>query len=130
VWKKGGILGMVERGGRWVLGLVFLLAGLNGWAVFFGFSPFLPTSPKAMEFFQFPYLLFTEKSIEVIGGFLLLFNRFVPLTLAVLAPIVINIFLFHLFVDPSLLPLAVLLVVLETYLLWNHRQRYRPLLEA
>jgi hypothetical protein len=47
-------------------------------------------------------------------------NRWVPLALNVLAPIALNILLFHLFVDSSLLPLALLLTVLESVLLWTH----------
>lgn len=115
---------------RWIMGAIFVLAGLNGWLVSFGYSPFLPTSPKAMDFFQFPYLLFTEKTVEVIGGLLLLSNRFVPLTLIILAPIVGNILLFHLFADLSLLPLAMVLTVLEGILLWHYRACYQPLLRA
>jgi hypothetical protein len=113
-----------------VLGLIFLLAGLNGWIVFFGFSPLLPTSPEAMAFFRYPYLLFTEKTVEVAGGLLLLTNRWVPFALYMLAPIVLNILLFHLFVDYSLLPLALLLTVLEGVLLWIYRDHFQGIIQS
>jgi len=113
-----------------VLGLIFLLAGLNGCVVFFGFSPFLPTSPEAMAFFRYPYLLFTEKIVEVAAGLLLLTNRWVPLALNALAPIVLNILLFHLFVDFSLLPLALLITVLEGVLLWTYRDHFQGLFKS
>ncbi|MBA4495161.1 hypothetical protein ACFO25_10225 [Paenactinomyces guangxiensis] len=115
--------------GRLLLGLIFLLAGINGLIVFFGLTPPLPTSPEAMELFRFKYLLFTEKSLEVICGLLLIFNRYTTLAIAMLAPFVVNILLFHLFVDLSMLPLAILVTFLEGYLLWNDRKSFYSLLE-
>jgi hypothetical protein len=70
------------------------------------------------------YLLFFEKSIEVILGVLLVWGRFVPLALAGLFPIIVNIFAFHLFEDPSLLPLAFVLMIIEVFLLWKYREYY------
>ena len=56
---------------RVFLGVVFLLAGLNGYFVIFGLEPFIATSPEAMALFEFEYLLIVEKSLEVICGILL-----------------------------------------------------------
>lgn len=109
---------------RLLLSLIFLGAGFNGWVVILGYEPVFPTSPKAMELLT-GYLLVLEKSVELICGLLLVANRYIPATLAVLAPIVVNILFFHLFVDPSLLPLAVLVFLLEAYLLWLYRDRYK-----
>jgi hypothetical protein len=90
---------------RILLGLIFLSAGINGLVVFFGFSPIFPTSPKAMELFRFKYL-----DREIHRGPLRLVTSFQSVTLAInmLAPLVVNILLFHIFVDPSLLPLGLL----------------------
>ncbi|HZG17902.1 MAG TPA: hypothetical protein VE710_23265 [Candidatus Bathyarchaeia archaeon] len=112
---------------RIVLGLIFLCAGGNGWIVILGFPPIFPTSPQAMELLT-GYLLVLEKTTEVLAGLLLLANRFIPATLAVLAPIVVNILLFHLFVDPALLLLALLVFLPEVYLLWVFRNSFRSLL--
>ena len=51
-------------------------------------------------------------AFQVIGGALLLANRYVPLALAVLAPVIVNILTFHLLMAPSGLPLAVFVPVL------------------
>src|SRR5690625_1056016 len=80
-------------------------------------------------FFEFRYLLIVEKSLEIICGVLLLINRFTPLTLAILLPIVANIFLFHLFIDHSLLPLAIFLVIILSYLLFCYRKSFISLFE-
>jgi uncharacterized membrane protein YphA (DoxX/SURF4 family) len=114
---------------RLFLGFIFLVAGLNGYFVILGLEPFIATSPDAMALFEFNYLLIVEKTIEVICGILLLVNQFIPLALAILSPIVANIFLLHLFLDPSLLPLAVLLVVTHGYSLFYYRWNFMSLLE-
>ena len=113
---------------RILLSLIFLGAGFNGWVVILGFDPVFPTSPKAMELLT-GYLLVLEKSTELVCGLLLLLNFFIPATLAILAPIVVNILLFHIFVDPILLPLAIIVCVLEAYLLWIYRENYKSLFE-
>jgi hypothetical protein len=50
--------------------------------------------------------------LQVIGGALLLVNRFVPLALTILAPVIVNILSFHALMAPSGLPLAVFVTVL------------------
>jgi uncharacterized membrane protein YphA (DoxX/SURF4 family) len=113
-----------------VLGAIFLGAGLNGYAVLFGFEPFASTSPDAMEFLGDGYLLALEKGVEIIAGVLLIIRRFVPLVLVVLAGIIINILAFHLFVDPELLGLAILVAVLEGFLAWHYRASFQGLLKS
>ncbi|EMR07324.1 hypothetical protein C772_00340 [Bhargavaea cecembensis DSE10] len=112
---------------RLLLGIIFLGAGINGYVVFFGFEPFIATSPEAMALFMFDYLLFVEKSLEIICGILLLTNQFVPLALAMLSPIVANIFLLHLFVDPSMLAFAVVVVLLYGLLFYQNKSHFSGL---
>lgn len=113
-----------------LLGLIFLGAGLNGYVVLFGFEAFAPTSPAAMEFLGDGYFLALEKGVEIIAGVLLLIGRFVPLTLLVLASIIVNILAFHIFVDSDLLVLALFITVLEGILIWYYRDNYKSLLES
>ncbi|WP_428907990.1 hypothetical protein [Niallia sp. Krafla_26] len=113
-----------------LLGLIFLGAGLNGYAVLFGFDPFAPTSPAAMDFLGDGYLLALEKGVEIIAGILLLIGRFVPLVLTVLAGLIVNILAFHIFVDPELLLLAIFITLLEVILVWNYRDRFMGLLKS
>ena len=77
----------IECVARFFLGIVFLVAGINGYVYLFGLEPFVATSPEAMQLFQFDYLLVVEKSLEIICGILLLANRYVSLALAILAPL-------------------------------------------
>ncbi|WP_453993839.1 hypothetical protein [Bacillus nitroreducens] len=112
-----------------LLGLIFLGAGLNGYAVLLDFEPFAPTSPAAMEFLGDGYLLAMEKGVEIIAGILLMIRRYVPLALVMLAGLIVNILAFHIFVDLALLPLAILITVFEAILVWSYRENYKGLLE-
>ena len=56
------------------------------------------------------------KIVETVSGLLLLVRLFSPLALVLLAPVIVQILLFHLFLDPAGLPLAAVLVLLEAYL--------------
>jgi uncharacterized membrane protein YphA (DoxX/SURF4 family) len=118
---------------RVLLGLLFAVFGLNG---FLNFIP-APTTPPpegAMAFgialMKTGYMMPLIKGTEVLVGVLLLLNRFVPLALVVLAPVVVNIVAFHAFLAPTGLGMIAVIVVLQLYLAWNYRSTYRPLLTA
>jgi hypothetical protein len=112
-------------------GLVFTVFGLN---FFFHFLPMPPAPPRATAFagalFASGYLFPLLKVTEVIAGVALLANRFVPLALAVLAPIVVNIVGFHLFLAPAGLAVPFAVLAAEIYLAWTYREAFRPMLRA
>lgn len=118
-------------GARALMGLIFVVFGLN---FFLHFIPQPPPPAPAAAFagalFATGYFFLVLKVIEVASGVLLLAGRFVPLVLAVLAPIIINILLFHAFLAPAGLPLPVVLLGLELFLAWSYRSVYRPMLAA
>ena len=118
--------------GRVLLGLIFFVFGLNG---FLNFLPQHANVPEgALAFagalFKTGYMFPLIKGTEVIVGALLLSNRFVPLALALVAPIVVNIFAFHAFLAPAGIGLAALIVALEVFLAWAYRDAFRPVLAA
>lgn len=116
---------------RIVLGLIFVVMGLNG---FLGFMPMPPMPEAAGEFMgalaATGYMMPLIKITEVVGGLMLLSARYVPLGLTILAPNIVNIFLFHAVLAPSGLAIAVTLVALEVYLAYSYRDVFRPLLSA
>ena len=122
---------VIPTGARLFLGLVFTFFGLN---FFLHFVSTPPAPPRAAAFagalFASGYLFPLLNTTEVVVGLLLLSNRFVPLALAVLAPIVINIVAFHLFLAPSDLGLALALLAAELMLAWNRRAAFAPMLRA
>ena len=116
---------------RIFLGLLFFVFGLN---FFFHFIPQPPMPEAAGAFagamFATGYLFVLVKLVEVSCGVLLLAGRFVPLALALLAPIVVNIVFFHAFLAPSGLLLPLVVLALEMFLAWSYRAVYRPMLAA
>jgi uncharacterized membrane protein YphA (DoxX/SURF4 family) len=112
---------------RVLLGAVFLVFGLNG---FLHFLPQPPAPPRAMAFagalaasgYFFPLL----KATEVVAGALLLLG-FVPIALTLLAPIVVNIVAFHVFLAPGNYAVVGLVLAAEIYLAVVHRAAFAPL---
>jgi uncharacterized membrane protein YphA (DoxX/SURF4 family) len=121
----------VPTAARLFLGLVFTVFGLN---FFLHFLPMPPAPQRAGAFagalFATGYLFPMLKTLEVIAGLLLLTGRFVPLTLAVVAPIIVNILGFHLFLEPSGLPLPLAMLAAELYLAWTYRAAFAPMLHG
>ena len=116
---------------RVLMGLVFFVFGLNG---FFNFIPPpagpMPEGAVALggALMKSGYMFPLIKGTEVVVGAMLLSNRFVPLALALIAPVVVNIFLFHAFLERSGLVMAGVILVIEVYLAWSYRHVYRPML--
>jgi hypothetical protein len=116
---------------RLLLGAIFFVFGLNG---FLHFIPQPPPAGLAAVFlgglgatgYFFPLL----KGTEVLVGLALLSNRFVPLALTVLAPVVVNIVAFHAFLAPSGIVLPLVIVALGVYLAYTERAVFAPLLRA
>jgi uncharacterized membrane protein YphA (DoxX/SURF4 family) len=112
------------------IGLIFFVAGLDGFLDVLP-HPSKPLPERAILFagallksgYFFPML----KGTEVIAGALFLSNRLLPLAVAIIAPVIVNIVAFHAFLAPDGLGLAVILLALEVYLAWTYRHAYRPI---
>ncbi len=116
---------------RVLLGLVFFVFGLNG---FLHFLPMHPMSGAAGQFMgglaASGYLLPLLFGTQTLAGLALLIGRFVPLALAVLAPVITNIVAFHVWLAPSGLVVALFVAALELFLAWSYRDAFRSMLRA
>ena len=114
---------------RFLLGLIFLIFGANG---FLHFIPMPPPTGTAGQFmgalFVSNYLVFVFL-LQIIPAILLLINRYVPLALTLLAPIIVNILLFHTLMLPSGLPLAIVVTVLWIVVFVNVRSAFAGLFQ-
>ena len=116
---------------RTLLGLCFVVFGLNGFLHFIPMGAPPPPDSPAGQFFaavSSTGYLKVVFACQLIGGLLLLFNLVPVLGLALLCPIVFNIVLFHLTMAPSGLPMALGVTVLTLVLVWAYWDHYRHLL--
>ena len=113
---------------RILLGLIFVVFGLNGFLLFITPPAHTPDGDAFINVLVSTGLIYVEKSFEVIGGALLLLDLYVPLALVMLAPIVFSILLFHLLMERNTLVIGVVPFLLWLFLVWAFRGQFAPLL--
>jgi uncharacterized membrane protein YphA (DoxX/SURF4 family) len=115
---------------RLLLGALFVFAGANH---LFNFLPKSPMPPGVAG--QFLGAIISTGYLDIVGvlevaaGLLVLINRFVPLALAVLGPIIVNIFIVNLLMAPKALPIAILVTILWVLAAYRVRSAFLPLLQ-
>jgi putative oxidoreductase len=115
---------------RSLLGLAFVVFGAN---IFLHFIPMPEQKPSLATDFgkalMESHYMYVVGFLQVAGGLLLLIGRFVPLGLTLLGPVIVNILLFHIFLEPTGLPVAVVVSALALFLLWANRQAFSGLIK-
>ena len=110
---------------RLLLGLIFVVFGLNGFLNFLSMGP-LPTG-LAGQFIGAlvqSHYFWVVAALQVAGGALLLVNRFVPLGLVLLGPVIVNILLYHLFLNLTGIAMAIVVTILWFVVFYGHRQYF------
>ena len=115
---------------RVLLGLMFAVFGSN---IFLHFIPMPPQKPSLATDFSKALMeshyMYAVGFLQVAGGLLLLIGRYVPLGLTLLGPVIVNILLFHIFLQPTGLPMAIIVAALALFLLWRYRTNFAGLLK-
>jgi putative oxidoreductase len=115
---------------RYLAGVIFLVMGLNG---FLHFIPLPPPTGVAGQFMGALYVshyLWVIFGFQVLGGLLLLVNRYVPLAVAILAPVLVNILTFHVLMAPAGLPMALFVAILWTLIFIEVRPAFWGVFES
>ena len=110
---------------RILLGVVFIVFGLNGFLNFLNMGP-MPTG-LAGQFIGAlvqSHYFWVVAALQVIGGVLLLINRYVPLGLVLLGPVIVNILLYHIFLHPAGMLMAIVVTVLWLIVFYDRRQHF------
>jgi uncharacterized membrane protein YphA (DoxX/SURF4 family) len=114
---------------RVLLGLIFVVFGSN---IFLHFIPMPPPSPGLVGDFTkalfVSHYLHVVAVFQIVGGLLLLIGRFVPLGLVLLAPVIVNIDLIHILLEPSGLPMAAVISILLVFLIWRYWAAFKGIL--
>lgn len=114
---------------RVLLGLVFTVFGSNA------FLHFIPTPPMSGPAGAFIGAMMDTGYVKVVGfcqvagGLILLIGRYVPLGLALLGPVIVNILCFHIFMNHQGWQVASVVAVLALFLLWRYRANFAGLLK-
>ena len=115
---------------RLLLGLVFVVFGLN---IFLHFIPQPPLQPGPFK--DFATALFSTRyiwavgALQVVGGLIFLIGRYVPLGLMLLGPVIVNIDLTHLLMEPKGLPIAAVVSMLALVVLYGYRSAFAGLVK-
>ena len=116
---------------RIILGCVFVFFGLNFFLQFLHMPP--PPSGPAGDFAKALFVshyFYVVGALQLVGGVLCLSGRFVPLGLTLLGPVIVNILLFHILLNPAGLALAIVVSVLALIVLWHHRASFAGLVKS
>ena len=115
---------------RSLLGLMFVVFGSN---IFLHFIPMPPQKPSLATDFSKALMeshyMYVVGLLQFSGGLLLLIGRYVPLGLTLLGPVIVNILLFHIFLETSGLPIALVVSALALFLLWRYRANFAGLVQ-
>jgi putative oxidoreductase len=111
---------------RVLLGLMFVVFGSNAFLKFMGPPPEMHGQAGAfVTALMSSGYMYVVAVLQVLGGLCLLLGaRFVPLGLTLLGPVIVNIVLFHVFLEPSGMPIAVITALLALFLLWIYRFKF------
>jgi putative oxidoreductase len=114
-----------------ILGVSFIVFGANGFLHFLPVPP--PDSANGVAFLKLldsTGYLKVVKALEMIGGGLILGGRLAPLGLLILGPILVNIAIFDVFMDPMALPIVAVLGALAVFIGIRHKEHFAPFMVA
>lgn len=114
-----------------LFGLMFINSGLNK---FFNYLPMPDNLPEKMvkmttAFMEIGWLMPLIAVAEITGGLLFMTNKFRALGAIIIFPILIGIIITHLTVAPSGLPVAIVLLAIEIWVIIENREKYLPMIK-
>ena len=115
---------------RLLVGLMFLFASV---VVLFKLMPQPEATGNAKVFMDgmaaTGYLMTLVKVTELMCAIAFISGFFVPLSTVIIFPVTLNILMFHLFMSPEGLAVAIMLMIGNLFLAYYYRERYMPMLK-
>jgi putative oxidoreductase len=113
-----------------LFGLMFINSGLNK---FFHYMPIPEGLPEKMmnmmkAFMEIGWLMPLVAVAEITGGVLFITNKYRALGAIIIFPVLIGVLLTHIIVAPSGLPLVLILLAIEIWVIIENREKYLPMI--
>lgn len=115
---------------RILLGLIFVVFGLNPFLHFIPMQMPPGTAGQFLTALFVSHFVYVVGAAQVIGGLLLFVNRYVPLGLTILGPVIVSILSYHLLMDLKGLPLAIIVTILWFILFFRYKQNFSGIFAA
>ena len=115
---------------RILLGLIFVVFGLNSFLKFIPMQMPQGTAGQFLTALFVSHFVYVVGAAQVIGGVLLLINRYVPPALTILGPVIVSILAYHLLMDLKDLPLPIIVTVLWFILFFRYKQNFSGIFAA
>lgn len=115
-----------------LFGLMFINSGLNK---FFNYMPMPKDMPEALtklmtNFMEIKWLMPLVAMAEIVGGLLFIFKKYRALGAIIVFPVVIGIVLTHFIFVPSGIPLAMVLLVINLWVIFENYEKYKPMING
>ena len=113
-----------------LFGLMFINSGLNK---FFNYMPMPKDMPESMTkvmaaFMEIKWLMPLTGAVEVIGGVLIIFKKYRALGAIIILPVMVGILLTNIFNAPSGLPIALVMMAINVWVIIENRAKYQPMI--
>jgi uncharacterized membrane protein YphA (DoxX/SURF4 family) len=113
-----------------LFGLMFINSGLNK---FFNYMPMPKDMPEKMikvmtAFMEIGWLFPLIAVAEIVGGILFMTNKYRALGAIIIFPVMVGILLTHILIEPSGLPVALVLLAIEIWVIIENREKYLPMI--
>ena len=111
-------------------GLLMINAGLNKFLNYIPIPEDLPENMKRVNdaFMEIGWLLPLVGAVEILGGILFIIPKTRALGALVILPIMVGILLTHIIIMPSGLAMAIVLMAINLWVIYENREKYLPIL--
>jgi len=114
-----------------LFGLMFINAGLNK---FFNYIPVPADMPEKMmkamtAMMEIGWLMPLVAVAEIVGGVLFMITKFRALGAIIIFPVMVGILLTNVFIAPSGLPMALVLLAINLWIIFENREKYLPMIK-
>ncbi len=120
----------IFMGVRILFGLMMVNSGLNKFLVYMPMPEMAEAAGNLMgAFFASGYIFPLVAIVEILAGALIITKKFNALGAVLMMPVTVNIFLVHAFLDPTGLVLGLMLLLINSWIIFENKEKFLPLID-